>query len=156
MCRFRAQRLALLLLLGAALPAAAQGPDPEILRTVERFFDAMRARDTTALRALVDSSARLVSTGATREGQPRMGATPIGAFLQAVAGAPDTLDERIYEPEVRQDGNLGTVWARYALFVGGRFSHCGYDAFWLFRSEQGWRVVAIADTRRREGCPPPT
>ena len=51
--------------------AAAQGvPDSAILGTVTRLFDAMRARDTVALRAVFDTGARLVSAGKTREGAP--------------------------------------------------------------------------------------
>ncbi len=137
-----------------AVPASAQTPDPDILRTVTRFFDAMRAKDTAALRALVDSSTRLVSTGMTREGEPRMRAVSIQGFLQSIPGVTDVPDERIFEPEVRQDANLATVWTRYSFYVGSQFSHCGYDSFHLFRSESGWKIFAIADTRRREGCMP--
>lgn len=150
------QRFAFVLLLGLCAPVgtAAQTPDPEILKTVERFFDAMRVKDTAALRALVDSSARLVSTGLTGDGRPRMRTAPINGFLQSIAGAPDVPDERIFDAEVRQDANLATVWTRYTFFLGAQLSHCGYDAFQLFKSEQGWKVFAIADTQRREGCAP--
>ncbi len=145
------------LLLAVAAAAPAQAPpspaDPAILKTVERFFDAMRARDTVTLRTLVDSSARLV-TALTRDGKPAVRSAGIQRFIQSVGGAQQLLDERIFEPEVRQDGNLATVWTRYAFYLGGTLSHCGYDAFQLARTEAGWKVVAIADTQRREGCGP--
>ena len=48
----------------------AQQPDPEIRRTVDRMFDAMRSRDTAALRAVFDTSARLMTTATSREGKP--------------------------------------------------------------------------------------
>jgi len=54
--------------------------------------------------------------------------------------------------EVRQNDNLATVWARYTFFAGEQLSHCGYDAFQLAKSDQGWKIFAIADTQRREGC----
>jgi uncharacterized protein (TIGR02246 family) len=141
-----------------AAPLAAQRPDgavpdPEIRRTVERMFDAMRARDTAALRAVFDSSARLVTTF-IRDGKPAMRSTPIERFVQSVGAAQVTLDERIYDVEVRQDDNLATVWTRYTFYAGERLSHCGYDAFQLYRAEGGWKVFAIADTQRREGCTP--
>jgi hypothetical protein len=91
----------------------------------------------------------------SREGKPVLRVTPIDRFIQAIAGAPPetTLDERIFDVEVRQDANLATVWTRYSFYAGAQFSHCGFDAFQLFKSEQGWRIIAIADTQRREACP---
>jgi len=131
----------------------ATTPDPDILKTVQRFFDAMRSKDTTTLRALVDTSTRLVTT-LTREGRPVIRGGSINGFIQAVGAAQQALDERIYDPEVRQDGNLATVWTRYAFYLAGQLSHCGYDAFQLFKSQSGWKVFHIADTQRREGCAP--
>ena len=144
---------ALVLVTPPATPV--QQPDPEIRRTVDRMFDAMRSRDTAALRAVFDTSARLMTT-LTREGKPVLRVTPIERFIQAIAGAPagTKLDERIFDVEVRQSDNLATVWTRYSFYAGDQLSHCGYDAFHLFKSELGWRVIAIADTQRREGCTP--
>jgi hypothetical protein len=36
--------------------------------------------------------------------------------------------------------------------VDGEFSHCGVDAFILVLTEDGWRILSIADTRTTEGC----
>lgn len=144
--------------LALAVPpiAPAQQPDPEIRRVVDRMFDAMRARDTVTLRAVFDTGARLMTTLNNREGKPTLRVSPIDRFIQSIGSAPaeTKLDERIYDVEVRQHDNLATVWTRYTFYAGERLSHCGYDAFQLFRSEQGWRIIAIADTQRREGCAP--
>jgi hypothetical protein len=132
----------------------AQPPDPEIRRTVDRMFDAMRAKDTTLLRSVFDSSARLVTTFTNREGKPAARIVPIDGFIQSIGRATVKLDERIYDVEVRQSDHLATVWARYTFYAGDQLSHCGYDAFQLAHSEQGWKIFAIADTQRREGCAP--
>ena len=142
--------------LAAVPPAPQQTPDPEIRRTVDRMFDAMRARDTATLRAVFDTGARLLTTFTNREGKATLRVSPIDGFIRSIASAPPEtkLDERIYDVEVRQSDLLATVWTRYTFFAGERLSHCGYDAFQLFKSEQGWRIIAIADTQRREGCAP--
>jgi hypothetical protein len=149
---------AALLVLAACLPPlAAQGPahpDPEILATVQRLFDGMRARDTAAIRAVFDSGARLVTTGVRRDGTRAVRATPIAQFIAAIGGLAIVPDERIRDPEVRQDGGLATVWVSYAFYADTTFSHCGVDAFQLACTEAGWRIVALADTQRREGCTP--
>ena len=144
---------ALIALAPGGAAAQASAPDSAILATVTRLFDAMRARDTAALRAVFDSGARLVSAGTTREGAFALRITTIDEFVRAIGGLTMVPDERIFDPEVRQDGGLATVWTRYAFYADAQFSHCGVDAFQLGRTAAGWRIVALADTRQREGCP---
>jgi hypothetical protein len=64
------------------------------------------------------------------------------------------LDEVLHDVEVRVDGPLATVWTYYDFFAGGEFSHCGYDAMQLLKVRGDWKIVALADTRRTEGCRP--
>jgi hypothetical protein len=45
------------------------------------------------------------------------------------------------------------VWTEYDFHLGDKFSHCGVDAFHLLKTSAGWKVVALSDTARREGCP---
>ncbi|HKY61519.1 MAG TPA: nuclear transport factor 2 family protein [Gemmatimonadota bacterium] len=138
-----------------AHPVHAQ-PSPadetEVLAVVEALFDGMRAADSSAVRSTLHPEARLVSV-ADGEGGPALRAEAMDGFIAAV-GSPheETWDERIWEPEVRIDGRLATVWVPYAFYLGATFSHCGIDAFQLYRSEDGWQIFQIADTRRREGC----
>lgn len=139
-----------------AAPAAAQQPaDAErqaVLAVVTRMFDAMRTRDSAAMRSVFDPAGRLVSIR-MRQGQPVVSVTPWEQF--AASNARDTArvwDERIYDPEVRIDATLATVWVAYDFYAGPTFSHCGYDAFQLLKTAQGWKILQVADTFRREGC----
>ena len=61
--------------------------------------------------------------------------------------------ERIFDPEVRIDGTLASVWAPYDFHLNKQFSHCGVDAFHLLKLQDGWRIVALSDSFQREGCP---
>ncbi len=135
-------------------PAVAQTPEAEVREVVERLFDGMRSGDTTAMRATFHPDVRLVTTG-TRDGEPVASVVEVEAWLDAVAGADAVLDERLYDVEVRVADGLATVWTYYTLHVGSRFSHCGYDAFQLVRTPEGWRIIQVADTRQVEGCRDP-
>lgn len=74
-------------------------------------------------------------------------------FLAAV-GTPhtDVWDERITFGKVLIDGPLATVWTPYSFYLGNRFSHCGVNSFQLYRSDKGWKIVHLIDTRRKDGC----
>lgn len=153
----RLSLLSLLSLLGlaAATPARAQSAEEKaVLDVVVRLFDGMRAADSAMVRSVFHPEARLV-TASARDGQPLAAPVPIDRFVQAVAGFREKVDEQIHDPEIRVDGNLAQLWTFYTLHVDGRFVHCGVDAFQLVRTAAGWKIIQIADTRRREGCERP-
>jgi len=135
-----------------SVPVAAQGDEREVLAVVQQLFDAMRARDTAKMRSLLHPAARLASPG-VRNGTFAVTVESPDAWLgqvgRSTGGAPD---ERISGAEVKVDGALASVWAAYSFYIGERFSHCGVDAFHLVRMPEGWRIIDLADTRRREGC----
>ena len=145
--------LSALLLTTMIVPLAAQDPatsEQEVRQTVTRLFDAMRARDTAALRAVFDSNARLVTTF-NRNGIPVTDATPANDFIRVVATAApgQLLDERISDTEIDVEDNLASVWTKYKFYVGTQFSHCGVDAMQLAKTTEGWKIIALADTRRQ-------
>jgi hypothetical protein len=151
----RLHRLALSWVLTAiTLTAGAQtaGPGDDPAAVVRRLFEAMRTKDTAAIRSLFLPGSRLVGSTKDREGAPIVRVISLDDFVQVVARATVRLDERIRDPEVRVDEGLATVWATYELYTDTTFSHCGVDAFQLTRTSEGWKITQVADTRRREGC----
>jgi hypothetical protein len=140
-----------LALLGAAAPANAQTADEKaVLDVVVKLFDGMRARDTAAMRAVFAEQALFYGVG--QDGG--VDTTTPSEFITSIAAAPAglVLDEVLHDTEVRIDGQLATVWTYYDFFAGDRFSHCGYDAMQLLKVRGEWKIVALSDTRRREGC----
>lgn len=139
----------------AVAPAAAPATSPEAVEvraTIDRLFDGMRRGDSTAVRAVFHPEARLVTIGA-REGKPVLAGGSVDAFVRAVGTPHDAVwDERISNVEIRVDDNLATAWMDYSFYAGEKFSHCGVNAFQLFRGPEGWKVFHIADTRRRDAC----
>jgi hypothetical protein len=87
------------------------------------------------------------------DGQPMVSSDPASGFVQAI-GTPraQVWDERIWDLEIQVDGALAAAWMQYAFHLDGALSHCGVNAFQLFRAPTGWQIIQITDTRRREGC----
>jgi hypothetical protein len=138
-------------------PVQAQTAEREVVSVIEKFFEGMASRDTSMMRSTVDATARLMGMS-TQNGVTSIRAIAMDQFITSIGNSPrdrPAAIERIYAPEVRIDGNLAQVWTFYTLHVGERFSHCGIDAFHLLRTEQGWKIVNVADTRRTENCDPP-
>ncbi len=126
-----------------------------VVAVVERFFQGMLQRDTALMRSTVDPSARLMAS-TTRDGHTTISALPMDRFIASTASRQgEGANEQIHAPEVHVDGDLAQVWTFYTLHVGERFIHCGTDAFQLMRTETGWKIVNVADTRRTTNCEVP-
>lgn len=135
-------------------PAAVQAQTPDhdaAYAVVTKLFDGMRVRDTASMRAAFADGARLQSVGVAG-----IRNDAIDTWINSVASAAPglVLDERLGDPIVQLSGDLASVWVPYWFFAGERFSHCGVDAFVLARQGGAWKILSVADTRQREGCPP--
>jgi hypothetical protein len=134
----------------AARPAPAQATKAEVVTVVKSMFEALAKGDTAAMRSYFHADGRIIQTG-TREGAPFNRVNPLNAFLQSIGGAVAAgkkLEERIFDPEVKIDDNLGHVWSRYEFLVDGKQSHCGVDSYHLVRTTGGWKIIEIVDTQR--------
>ncbi|WP_324678816.1 nuclear transport factor 2 family protein [Hymenobacter sp. GOD-10R] len=144
-----------LLLFGVSTTAFAQQPAAEteaIKKTVTTFFDGMRRGDSTLVRSTLAPGV-VLHTISNRNGNTQLGVEKTNDFLKAV-GTPHTevWDERITFERVLIDANLASVWTPYQFYLGSKFSHCGYDSFQLVKYTDGWKIVHIIDTRRKEKC----
>jgi len=149
-------RISVLLVLLLVVPwrdgAAQSTARDSVLSTLQRVFDAMRARDTTGLREAFDSTARL--TGVLDSSARPTRHQTVSEFLASVSTTPPdrAFDERMYDPEVRIEGPIALLWTYYTFREGKRFSHCGTDAVTLMRTGGAWRIVNWIWTVRRTGC----
>jgi hypothetical protein len=133
-------------------PAQAAPDRDAILAVVQRLFDGMRAGDSAAVRSVFHPRA-LFAGALEQQGTAQVRFEDPDEFIKAV-GTPheQVWDERTRNEVVHQDGTLAAVWMDYSFYVGDQFSHCGVDAFLLAREGVDWKIVSLADTRRRQGC----
>lgn len=146
---------AITLVLGLLVPSLvqAQSDSAAVLAVMTRLFEGMRKGDSAMVRSTFHPKMGTMTTAVVKQGTPTADFGDLNGFAKAV-GTPhaEAYDERVYNPEVRIDGTLATIWVEYSFFVGTKFSHCGIDAFQLVKEGTEWKIVAIADTRRKTGC----
>lgn len=154
-------RIAAVLLAAAAASAAcvqtALPPEPEaesdpeeaaVVATVESLFEAMRTSDGELAASVFHADARLGR--ATDEG---ISFGPVDGFVAAIGRPKDEVwDEPIWDWVVSVDGRLAQMWTKYAFYLDEEFSHCGSDAFELYRTDEGWRITQLVDTSRSDDC----
>jgi hypothetical protein len=122
-----------------------------VMSVVGQLFASMEAKQADALRRLFTTEGRLVSTF-TRQNEGVVRQLSIEDFVKLVMNAKEPFRERMFEPEVRVDGDMATVRGRYDFHVGERLTNCGYNSFQLFRVGQEWKIINIASTIITQGC----
>ena len=140
---------------GSDLSSGPATDSTDIMNVIKVFFDGLAEQDSVAMMSVTDPGARLVLTSSRADGSPLMRSIPMDDFVNLILSAePGSLLETYWDPSIRVHDNLATVWISYNFYVGETLDHCGEDSIQLFRSGEGWKIIAIADTQRREGCEP--
>ncbi len=136
----------------AAQSGASAADEAAVRAVIAQLFDGMRARDSAMIAGSFAPGTRLVSVG-TRKGTlmiDPIGAEEFAGYVGKATGA--TWDERVLATTMQFDASMAAVWATYEFWLGDKFSHCGVDAFHLAKLPEGWKIIGLADTQRREGC----
>lgn len=143
------------LLLGGNFGALAQTSATEtaaVKQTITTFFDGLRRGDSTLVRSALAPGV-VFQVIANRERKTQVQTEKVTGFLKSVGTPhPQVYDERITFEQVLIDADLASVWTPYQFYVGSTFSHCGYNSFQLVKLAEGWKIVHIIDTRRKEKC----
>ena len=139
---------------GAAEPASP-ADRTAVIAAVQSLFDAMRTRDTIALRAGFTPGAQLVSIRTVPGAPARQQVSSLSEFISAIGRPGEELVERMWDPRVEVAGDIASLWAPYDFRRGGTFSHCGHDAVHLVRTPDGWKIAAITYTVITTGCVAP-
>lgn len=141
-------------LLGVAFTAAeARAQDAAGARAaVDQMFEGMRTANPEMVRAVFAPDARFALIA---EGAATVSVQSVDGWIQAIGTSERRWDERVYDLDVRVDGNMASVWAPYTFYFDGAIRHCGINSIELLRDAEGWKVTQVSDTRRTEACPDP-
>ncbi len=124
-----------------------------IKTTINNLFDGMRKADTALISSAFSSQAIMQSIAKNKDGMVNVRQDNTSKFIASMAGNHPLYDEKIKFNSILIDGDLAAVWTDYQFFVDGKFSHCGVNSFQLAKTDKGWKIIYIIDTRRKDNCP---
>ncbi len=124
-----------------------------IIKTINRFFDGVRSKDTLQISSVLADEATLQSVVEANGGDTRVKAVSLKAFKKAVVESKnDVWDEQLTSIDAKSDGSMGLAWTPYQFFLNGKFLHCGVNQFDLIKQNGIWKILSIKDTRRQTNC----
>lgn len=130
-----------------------QTDEEQISILIQTLFDGMRESDTARMSPLFMPGARLQSVFLDEDKKTVVREGSMEGWLKGV-GTPreKVYDERIYNLDIRVDGQLANAWMDYSFYLGDELHHCGVNAFQLVKQGEAWKVYQVTDTRRNLGC----
>lgn len=132
----------------------AQSEDEKAIKAVVvQLFEGMQKHDSTMVRDCFHPSARMQDIGEN----PKTGLVEIKVlntiddWVKSIGSMPASLqiEERELDSEIRIDAQMATAWTKYEFYRNGKISHCGIDAFQLFKTDKGWKILTLTYTRRK-------
>ena len=138
---------------GTALPPPPpQSEEGQVMAPVNAILRAIAQNDGAAILAASRPEGGLTAAFDVNGKRviKRIGWAEFAAGLKA-EGA-DRYEERIFDPAIEVDGDVGYVWARFTVLKNGAPQHCGYDLFDVVREGGRWKVLNITWSQRTTGC----
>jgi hypothetical protein len=133
---------------------AQTSDEKDIQAVVDQLFKGMEKGDSAMVHNAFTKEVSMTTIFRDKTNNPVIiNENSLTEFLNAV-GKPhkEVWYEEIWNMKINVDGDFASAWCDYAFYVDKNFSHCGVDAFHLFRTKEGWKIFHLADTRRKANC----
>jgi Putative lumazine-binding len=123
---------------------------------IDTFFEGFHKGDTLLMKSVMSNDLIMQTTFTDKEGNHRITRGTSEGLLNAIADRPEDQkwDERLLDYKIQIDGNLAHVWTPYEFWFNDSFSHCGANAFTLAKTDDGWKIIHLIDSRRKSTCKP--
>ena len=133
--------------------AFCQTEEKAVEEVIRSLFEGMKTKNAEQVAAAFYPEGLMQTVQAKPEGST-VASNAVADFVKRIATTPaeTTLDERILDYQIKVDGTMASAWTPYRFYVNGSFSHCGVNSFQLVKMADGWKIVYIIDTRRKEPC----
>lgn len=132
----------------------AQNNTVAVTEVIHRMFAGMEKADSAMVHTTFSNEVTMATISRDKNNTVAIQYEySIADFLKAIgAPHPEIYFEEIWNVKVQIDGDFAQAWCDYAFYLGNTFSHCGVDAFHLFKGKDGWKIFHLADTRRKDNC----
>jgi hypothetical protein len=123
----------------------------EIMKSINNFFLGMKMKDTVLLKAQIHPSTKYFQTfSKDKRALTKIDSTPVSLFIASIGNdQSNSFDERIFNPVIKIDDVLATVWVDYEFWYNGKKTHTGVDAFTMLLVNNKWQIAAVVDTRKK-------
>ncbi len=144
----------LMVMASSSLFSQSDFSETDAKKIIDTFFEGFHKGDTILMKSVMAGDLVMQTAFIDKDGVNKVNQDDASGFIKAIANRPkdQKWDERLLDYKVAIDGNLAHVWTPYEFWFNGTFSHCGANSFTLAKFDDGWKIIHIIDSRRKEDC----
>ena len=75
-----------------------------------------------------------------------VGPSQLDGFVKLLATSKDKLEEKFYNIEIRQDGDLGLVTFNYDFVINDKVHHSGLEHWQVCKIDGQWKILSVTWT----------
>lgn len=123
----------------------------EIEAVIANFFEGMHKGDTAQIKTSFAKDAIFQRLYLEDSKNVRLN---FDDFLKNVAqkDPKSVWKEDILSYKINSDGTVANAWTPYNFYINGKFSHCGYNSFQLFKMDGSWKIVFVLYDVKKQKC----
>lgn len=124
--------------------------EADVKKAIDSFFEGIHSRDTIRIKSVCADGMILQSVSEGKNGS-KLTTERASEFITSIAGIPagTKIEERLLDYKIQIDGAMAHAWTPYEFYIDGKLSHKGVNSFQLFKDNGNWKIIYIADTRRK-------
>lgn len=125
-------------------------PEKAIKAVINLFFEGLEKGDSTLLRNTCTAAPVLQTYMKDKDGQLKVFTEDFNEFVAFISvPSKDKYKEVIEFEAIHVEEALASVWTPYTFYLNDKVSHSGTNSFQLVKTEDGWKIQYILDTRRK-------
>ncbi len=119
----------------------------ELMKVVDDFQDAIKKKDGLAFADLMYTP--YIPWIGIYKDQPwaamvnNLRSETWWSFINWAVNYEGTMEERIYNVEIRTDGVIASLYFDYSFFTDEKLSHWGKESWELIRTMHGWKINSV-------------
>ena len=121
---------------------------------VDQFIDGINKGDTLLLGKIIDPNVGFLTVFHDSQ-KSILTADVVEAFFEGIA-APRNVEYHEEQKNciIYSDGIIAAAWCEYVFYIEKKISHCGINAYQLYKTKKGWKIIQTTDSRHNINCQP--
>ena len=122
----------------------------QIKNVIDQFFNAIQKKDSTLMNSTILGDAQVWSRSNNEE-HPSIDFRFSKDSTPRLSSMPN-MKEIALDYGITANNNIAVAWVPYEFWIEDKFSHCGVDAFTLFKKDGEWKIITLAYTIEKVKC----
>lgn len=128
----------------------------KIQQVVNRFIEGLNKHDTIVVKKIIDTNVGLLTVFHDGNKNIIAAETADMLFRNITKSHKKKYHYEQASCTIETNNIIATAWCKYALYEEKKIILCGINAYQLYKTNKGWKIIQITNSRKSFNCEPLT